>query len=239
MILCVYHGSSFKEVNTSQTANITAKVKSHFKDMGVIECYYSTHVLRLMERRGTPLLSFEQALQDNYNQHSNIYVLITNMMNGAEYQNVLEQISKIDSEGKVKATNYLLAKEYIYDVAEAIKCSDEPTLFIGHGNTNNNSDYQRLNSILKVDDNIVTTLRNQLEPVLNEHFISKRLVVRPLMITSAYHAKRDIEAKLYEQLTALGYKPTLDLRPLSQNDKLIDVLINNLSKLIDEQENLI
>ncbi len=232
MILCVYHGSSFKTVNETQTANITTQVAAHFPDQAVVRCYYSNHVLEIMERRQTPLLSFKQALISNYQNEDQIYVLITNMMNGSEYQAIIETITDIDIDGKVKATKYLLDKSNLYNIAEAIVDVDNPTLFIGHGSVANNDDYKQLNDILAEDDNYVTTLHSEFKVVASEYFYAKKITVKPLMITSAYHAKRDIEVGLNEQLIELGYTPTIDLTPLCLNPKIVACLIENLETLI-------
>lgn len=237
MILCVYHGSSFKAVNETQTANITKAVTEYFSDQQVIECYYSTHVLAIMERRETPLLAFKQALIDNYDSHEQIYILLTNMMNGSEYQAILKTIAEVDSDHKVKVTKYLLDKSNVYDIAEAVVDPDNPTLYIGHGSLNNNRDYQMLNDILVEDNNYVSTLHSDLKTA-TANFYSKNIIVKPLMITSAYHAKRDIEVTLKEQLIELGYNPIIDLQPLALNSKLVSSLVNNLIELIDEQDDL-
>ncbi len=233
MIICLYHGSSFKEVNETQTAAITNSVIAAFPNQEVIAAYYSSHVQAIMERRGTPLLGIKQAIEDNYH-HDNIYILVTNMMNGEEYQNVLKTINQVDPEHKVKHTNYLLDKTNIYNIAEAVVDKDTPTLFIGHGNTIDNSDYQMLNQILEVDGNFVTTLKSDVEAVLNQHFYNKHLNIRPLMITSAYHAKKDIEVDINQICVDLGYKPTTLLSPLATNTKVQQMLIDNLQQLIEE-----
>lgn len=233
MILCVYHGSSFKEVNETQTANITKAVRTSFPHQEVVECYYSSHVLAIMERRETPLLGLKQALSDNYDSQEQIYVLLTNMMNGTEYQNVLATIAELDVDNKVTTTKYLLDKSNVYNIAEAVVDKENPTLYIGHGSLNNNYDYQMLNDILIEDNNFVSTLHSDIK-VATANFYNKNLIIKPLMITSAYHAKRDIEVTLKSQLIELGYNPIIDLEPLALNHRLVTSLINNLSELIEE-----
>lgn len=233
MILCVYHGSSFRTVNETQTANITKAVSEHFANQKVTACYYSSHVLEIMERRDTPLLGLKQALIDNYDSQEQIYVLLTHMMNGTEYQNALKVISEIDTQHKVKVTKYLLDKSNIYGLAEAIVDKHQSILYIGHGSLNNNSDYQMLNDILIEDNNYVSTLHSDIDDA-TANFFDKQIIVKPLMITSAYHAKRDIEVTLKEQLVELGYNPIIDLQPLAFNNKLIKLLINNLTELIED-----
>ncbi len=63
MILCVYHGSTFKDVNKLQTGVITEQIRAIFTDHRVEECYYSEHVQKIMERRNTPIKTFAKALE--------------------------------------------------------------------------------------------------------------------------------------------------------------------------------
>lgn len=230
MILCVYHGSSFKDVNESQTANITNAIKESFPTHDVIDCYYSTHVLEVMKRRNTPLYSFEEALKDNL-ENEQIYVLITNMMNGFEYQNILKTIEKYNSKNTIQHTKYLLDKSNLYSLAEAVVDRNNSTLFIGHGNDLNNSDYQFLNDILSEDNNFVTTLHSDIEKVC-DNFYNRNIIVKPLMITSAYHANRDISVTVKSKLENLGYTPKINLDPLALNKQIINLLIHNLNELI-------
>ncbi|WOO87890.1 sirohydrochlorin cobaltochelatase [Mollicutes bacterium LVI A0039] len=233
MIICVYHGSSFKEVNESQTAKITAHITAQFPEQEVIECYYSSHVLKTMERRQTPLLSFKQALTSNYH-NSEIYVLITNLMNGEEFQNILKTVDSIDVEQKVKHTNFLLSPDNISSLASAVVDKSQPTLFIGHGNDIDNSDYKLLNDILKVDHNYVTTLKANIAEILENNFPDKNVCLKPLMITSAYHAKRDIELNIKQLCEELGYTPNLDLTPLALNVNAHKMFENNLKNLMEK-----
>lgn len=236
MILCVYHGSTFRGVNETQTAYITKCISERFTEQQVIPCYYSSHVLAVMNRRMAPLLSFTDALNAGYRNSQSIYVLITNMIAGREYQQILKTIKAIDVERKVHVTEYLLAEKNVYNIAECLVNKQNPTLFVGHGMIKNNRDYERLNELLMEEGNIVTTLDADLKAVMDMHFISKRLIVRPLMLTSGYHVKLDIERTMKDQLIELGYKPIIDLRPLAQNDKIVELLINSLAQLIEETE---
>ncbi len=232
MIICLYHGSSFKEVNETQTRVMTEYIKSAFPTENIIEAYYSKHVLETMMRRGTPLLSFEECLKSNYNNEQ-IYVLITNMMAGEEYKRILDTIARVDVDNKVKSTKYLLDKSNIYNLAEAIVEKDRTTLHIGHGNTINNSDYQMLNDILTESNNYVTTLKSDIDSVISENLYSKKVLIKPLMITSAYHAKHDIEVIIKNKCEKLGYNPILDLSPLATNQKILQMCVSNLSELMN------
>lgn len=236
MILCVYHGSTYKGVNELQTALITRRVSEHFTNQQVIPCYYSKPVLDTMKRREIPLVSFTDVLTAEYASQRQIYVLITNMINGYEYQKILSTIAEIDFEHKVYITEYLLSEQNVYNFADCIVNKNNPTLFVGHGTTTSNRDYARLNELLKDNGNVVSTLDSELKPVMDQHFISKRLIVRPLMFTSGYHVKNDIEQTVVIKLKQLGYKPIVDLRPLCHNSRVIDFLIANLAELIEETE---
>lgn len=236
MILCLYHGSTYKGVNEQQTSTITTHVADQFADRVVVPCYYSQQVLVAMERRNQRLLSLSEALAAEYDQHRLIYVLITNMIDGYEYQQILKTIDAIDVEHKVFLTDYLLSAKNVYNLADCIINKSNPTLFIGHRHPDRNTDYERLNELLIDDGNVVTTLGSDLAPVMNKYFISKRLIVRPLMLTSGYHLKVDIEQNIIGELKQLGYKPIIDLRPLCHNSRIIELLINNLRELIAETE---
>ncbi len=229
MILCVYHGSTFKDVNELQTGVITEQIRATFTDHRVEECYYSEHVQKIMERRNTPIKTFAQALEENYREEE-IYVLLTNMMNGIEYQKILQIIKLIDVQKKVKHTKNLLDSSIIDELAMAIVNRETPTLFIGHGNDIDNQDYQLLNSKLVKDNNIVTTLKN--EQIIE--LVGENTLIKPLMITSAFHAKKDIEVTLYNQCLEQGIKPQLDLSPLALNPNIHQLLINQLLKLIQD-----
>lgn len=235
MILCVYHGSSFKGVNEEQTKLITESIANAFPNHNVSECYYSSHVLKTMKRRNTPLLSFEEALKFAYSKEEKIYVLITNLMNGVEYQKIVDGVKAIDIASKVKLTPYLLEKSNVHQLAEAIVNKDKPTIFMGHGNNCDNNDYKRLNDILSEDSNLVMTMHCDINEALKD-FYNKNIVVKPLMITSAYHAKCDIGVDLKAKLEALGYKPEVELSPLALNQNIHTMMISNLKTLIEDKE---
>lgn len=232
MILCVYHGSTFKEVNETQTRKITDYIAASFAEQEVIECYYSSHVLEIMERRNSPLISFQEALTSNY-ENDEIYILITNLMNGEEYQKIIETIKTIDIDNKVVSTPYLLDKSNVYNIAEAIVDKHNSTLFVGHGNDIDNSDYQRLNLLLNEDSNAVTTLKSDLDGVLAANFYNKNIILKPLMITNAYHAKRDIEVNLKNELIARDYKPVIELSPLCENEQVLGMFVENLKNIMN------
>ncbi len=229
MIICVYHGSTFKDVNKLQTGVITKQIKLAFPEQKVVECYYSEHVQKIMKRRETPILSFKEALEKNYHEEE-IYILNTNLMNGTEYHKNLQIINLIDVNQKVKYTKNLLNQEIITELAAAIANKSQKTLFIGHGNDINNSEYHKLNEELKKHGNIVTTLKEANENILN--LIDDDTLIKPLMITSAFHAKKDIEVTLYNQCIEQGKNPQLDLSPLALNPNIHQLLINQLCKLI-------
>lgn len=232
MIICVYHGSSFKQVNETQTRLITDDVKSAFPANKVIEGYYSSHVLKVMERRKTPLYSLKQAISDNYQSEEKIYVLITNMMNGEEYQNILKFIHDIDIDNKIICTKYVLSNDNIDDVANVLM-AEKGTLYIGHGNHIDNSDYKALNERLLVNKCYVTTLKEIDEKLFKQGIMDNVEVVRPLMLTCAYHAKDDIDNKFRKLANDNGYYPEFELDGLAANKDFRDLLINNLKKIIN------
>lgn len=231
MIICLYHGSSFKNVNTEQTGALSTYIAQEFANEKVVEAYYSSHVLQIMKRRGTPLLSLEEAILENYDQEQ-ITILITNMMNGVEYQNILKTVMHLDVDHKVKMTNYLLNSDNLVNIAQAITESERQVLFIGHGNDNCNRDYQSLNELTKLKHNYVATLKSDLAQIMNLIDQNQPVVIKPLMLTSAYHAKRDIEQVLMPQLIAEDYTVEVDLTPLVENEKVRKLFIEQLHEIM-------
>lgn len=231
MIICVYHGSSFKQVNETQTRLITEYVKSAFSANKVVEAYYSSHVLKVMERRKTPLYSFQQAITDNYQSEERIYLLITNMMNGEEYQNILKFIKEVDVDNKVVCTNYILSEEYKDQVAEVLT-ADRNVLYIGHGNHIDNSDYKALNERLIVSECYVTTLKEVDKKLFKQGIMDNVTFVKPLMLTCAYHAKDDINNKFRKLANDNGFYPNFELDGLAANKDFRNLLVNNLKKII-------
>ncbi len=232
MIICLYHGSSFKDVNETQTRMITNFIETKFPNHKIIESYYSNHVLSVMERRNTPLLSFYKAIEDNYQTEDNIYVLATNMMNGSEYQKIIDFISCVDSEGKIKITKPLLDSTNI-DALEVILGRERAnTLFVGHGMVNNNREYEQLNANLNNKSIYVTTLKSDTKSIIANGDQNKLLTIKPLMITCAYHAKKDIEISFDKQCQSLGYQTHVELQPLALNYDIHKLLYKCLNELI-------
>ncbi len=233
MIICLYHGSSMKKVNEEQTSQITSAISNKFSDKEVVACYYSKHVLAAMERRQTPIANYRQVLSDNYDKHEQIIILITNMMNGKEYESICKHVKTIDVCNKIKMTKPILSAENIHHFAQCLN-NDYNTIFVGHGNHFDNKQYDQLDKLLVKNNNYVITLKDDFNQFIGQRVAPCNVTVKPLMITSAYHAKIDIEQKLVSQLEAAGFIVDADLAPLASNKQFHQLCINNLNRIIGE-----
>ncbi len=238
MIICLYHGSSFKNVNAEQTKPITKLIKERFSQEEVIEAYYSEHVCKKLWRREQIDMNFKAILNAVYEENSEIKILATNMIDGEEYQQILSDIKTIDYANKIKITKPLLDKSTIYDVAEILVDNNKPVVHVGHGSNHSENDYQFLNEILEEDGNYAITLRADFQEFLNQKIMDKHFILRPLMFTSGYHVKLDIEKRLVEIAKNAGYYPHVINEGLCKENEIIEILINNIFNLTKENDKL-
>ncbi len=238
MIICLYHGSSFKNVNAEQTKPITKLIKERFTQEEVIEAYYSEHVCEKLWRREQIDMNFKTILNAVYEENSEIKILATNMIDGEEYQQIINDIKEIDYDNKIKITKPLLDKTTIYDVAEVLVDDSKPIVHVGHGSNQSEKDYQFLNEILEEDGNYAITLKTDFQMFLNDKIMDKQFVIRPLMFTSGYHVKLDIEKRLVEIAKASGYNPQVMSDGLCKQSEIVEILISNLFNLTKENDEL-
>ncbi len=238
MIICLYHGSSFKNVNEEQTKPVTKVIKDYFSNEEVIEAYYSDHVCEKLWRREQINMHFKKILNKVYDKNNEIKILITNMIDGEEYQQILNDIKAIDYANKIKFTKPLLDKTTIYDIVEILVDKSRPIVHVGHGSNQSEDDYQFLNEILEEDGNYAITLKTDFKKFLNNNIMDKQFIIRTLMFTSGYHVKLDIEKKLVEIAKTAGYNPQVISDGLCKESKIIEILINNLLNLSKEKKEL-
>ncbi len=238
MIICLYHGSSFKNVNIEQTKPVTKVVQDYFNKEDVIEAYYSEHVCEKLWRRDQINMHYKTILNKVYEENIEIKILITNMIDGEEYQQILKNIKEIDYANKIKLTKPLLDKTTIYDIVDILIDKSKPIVHVGHGSNESENDYQFLNEILEEDGNYAITLKTDFKEFLNKKIMDKQFVIRPLMFTSGYHVKLDIEKNLFEIAKQSGYNPQVITDGLCKEKKVIEILINNLLNLNKEKKEL-
>lgn len=230
MIICVYHGSSMKGVNETQTRPITERVKKDFKGHNVVEAYYSSHVLTVMERRNTPLLSYVEAILNC--EEEEIIVFLSNLIEGEEYRNICKTIDNLNADKEIRITKPLINRSTVSDVASAIR-TDNPSIYVGHGSRVNNADYRLLMECFEDTNQYVISLKDDFGKYLDDNVIENNITLKPLMLTCGYHAKVDIEKKMMEIANSKNYNVASDLTPLSANEKIIDIYMDNIKDVLN------
>lgn len=229
MIICLYHGSSINSVNLEQTSNITNYI-DQFTDDIVISAYYSKKAVQNLKANHNILIDYYlDVIKDNYHQDQ-IFILITNIMNGIEYKKILQNIKEIDIDSKVKLTKNLMHPQYINKFVNCLENTNEYTVYIGHGNRKDHDCYNQLNNLLNAKNIKVITLYDDVNNVINnlEH---KCITLKPLMITKAYHVTNDIENSMLDLLKDTNVQIIMDNKPLCFNQKLLLLLKQNILEI--------
>lgn len=233
MIICLYHGSSFKGINDEQTGNLT-KFLSQNINCEITEAYYSKVVCDKLQRRSGIDMYFESIIKTTYHTREKIFILVSNLIDGEEYRHVLKTVKNLDVANKIKLSKPLITSDSVASVAKTIS-SDIPTLYVAHGSNINQNEYQLLGEKLKLNNCFLFTLKDDLPTFLRENKLPHSFNLMPFMITYGYHGKIDIEQVIYNQLLELGYNPQLVSQALWENSGIRNLMLNNLKNLISNQ----
>ncbi|MEG0284129.1 MAG: sirohydrochlorin cobaltochelatase [Erysipelotrichales bacterium] len=232
-IIVTYHGSSNENSNAITSDILTKEVQDTFSEYRVIECFSSKVVLSKLEKKRFSFVEALSFLEDN--DYNKVYVLTTNLVDGSDYQGILNEARQSNLE--VVITKPLL-EDGISELGNSLfKDKDSNHLFIGHGfKKKENSEYLLLqkafyNQGMKNHKIALIDGYPNASDIVSGLEVNKKLYVYPLMFITGFHAKRDVEKQsneLKNTFNEVEYVPI----SLGMDSKIRKLYINKLENII-------
>lgn len=255
-ILVVSFGTSFNDSRRLTIGAIEDTIAEKFQDYEVRRSFTSDIIINHVQKRDNILIdNVDAALQracDNQVKH--LVIQPTHLMNGFEYQELVDQVAQYaDAFEKVSFGEPLLTSDEDFErVAQAIvdwtaEYDDGETAicFMGHGTeADSNAVYEKMQDILTEGGHtnyFIGTV--EAEPSLDDVLAAvqsceyKRVVLEPLMVVAGDHANNDMAGDeedswktVFEQA---GYEVTCLLRGLGENEEIRQIYAEHAQTAVD------
>ncbi len=258
-ILITHFGTTVDSTREKTIDIMNKKVRSMYPAIEVREAYSSRIVARKLSKRGiiklNPLEALEQLKNDGY---TNVVVQSTNIINGIETDNLMQDIVDYkNSFTDIRMGSPLLTHVEDYKmVAKAIlnrvgRLSDkEGILLVGHGTTNQDTAaYAMMNDYFQRQDKYKNFFVGVIEgyPMYEDVLQSlkerelKEITLMPFMFVAGDHAKKDIAGEWKKKLEKEGYKVNVISEGLAERAGIQDIFLKHIKfaknyKKIDMQE---
>ena len=258
VILVVSFGTSFNESRSLTIGGIEAAVKAAYPDYQVRRAFSSQIIIdKLIERDNLKIDNVEEAMNrlvlDNVKE---VIVQPTTVMNGFEYDDVIEEVMKYtDKFESLKIGKPLLIDDSDYDsVADLIvnatsqfRADGTAIVFMGHGTEHaSNTTYTKLLGVLRdkgYNDYMIGTVESEptleeVQTALTEMGVTK-VVLRPLMIVAGDHANNDMAGDEEDSwkviLTEAGYTVETVIEGLGQIKGIQDLFVKHIQDAMNSE----
>ena len=255
-ILVVSFGTSFNDSRRLTIGAIEDIIAEKFQDYEVRRGFTSDIIINHVQKRDNILIdNVDAALQracDNQVKH--LIIQPTHLMNGFEYQELVDQVAQYaDAFEKISFGEPLLTSDEDFErVAQAIvdwtaEYDDGETAicFMGHGTeADSNAVYEKMQDVLTQSGHtnyFIGTV--EAEPSLDDVLTAvqsgeyKRVVLEPLMVVAGDHANNDMAGDeedswktVFEQA---GYEVTCLLRGLGENEEIRQIYVEHAQTAVD------
>lgn len=255
-LLVVSFGTSFNDNRVATIGAIENAMEKAFPDYSVRRGFTAQIIIDHVESRdGEVIDNFGQALDRAVdNGVKNLVVQPTHLMDGLEYNDVMEELAEYtDSFEKVAIGEPLLTSDEDFAAVEkaitdwTADYDDGETaiIFMGHGTeAESNAVYGKMQDKLKEDgfeNYFVGTV--EAEPSLEDVLALvqageyKKVVLEPLMIVAGDHANNDMagdeEGAWKKTFEDAGYEVECLLRGLGENEAIQNLLVEHAQAAID------
>ncbi|WP_423363995.1 sirohydrochlorin cobaltochelatase [Mycoplasma sp. P36-A1] len=198
VIVLVHHGTSNEKINEKTYTKLKSEVEILHPHAKVYEVFTSRIVNnRIIKKRETFDNILDMLKKDNIKE---IEILHTNLSNGDIYKGI---ISKLDN----SKIDYKINKPLLdsLDLSKLVSIlpydKNKNIIFIGHGNSTSNKDYENLqNEFYKQTKNnvrvcVLSQLRTNDISFLNLDK-EKDIEIYPLMFVEGFHAQKDVKSTI-------------------------------------------
>lgn len=255
-LLVVSFGTSFNDNRVATIGAIENAMEKAFPDYSVRRGFTAQIIIDHVESRdGEVIDNFGQALDRAVdNGVKNLVVQPTHLMDGLEYNDVMEELAEYtDSFEKVAIGEPLLTSDEDFAAVEkaitdwTADYDDGETaiIFMGHGTeAESNAVYGKMQDKLKEDgfeNYFVGTV--EAEPSLEDVLALvqagdyKKVILEPLMIVAGDHANNDMagdeEGAWKKTFEDAGYEVECLLRGLGENEAIQNLLVEHAQAAID------
>ncbi|MDE7120813.1 MAG: sirohydrochlorin cobaltochelatase, partial [Oscillospiraceae bacterium] len=255
-ILVVSFGTSFNDNRRLTIGAIEDAIAQNFQDYEIRRSFTSDIIINHVQKRDNLLIdNVDAALQRACdNNVKNLVIQPTHLMNGFEYQELVDQVAQYaDAFEKVSFGEPLLTSDEDFErVAQAIadwtaEYDDGETAicFMGHGTeADSNAVYEKMQSVLTnagQTNYFIGTV--EAEPTLDDVLTAvqsgeyKRVVLQPLMVVAGDHANNDMAGEEEDSWKSVfeqnGYEVICLLRGLGENEDIRRIYTEHAQTAVD------
>ncbi len=249
-LLVVSFGTSYNDSRRNTIGAIEQAMEDAFQDWSVRRAFTSQIIIdRVAKRDAVTIDNVGQALERAVeNQVKTLVVQPTHLMNGLEYDELMDELAKYaDSFEKVLVGEPLLTSDEDFQnlmgaiTEDTAEYDDGETaiVFMGHGTeADSNAVYTKMQETLAdagLNNYFIGTV--EAAPSLDDVLAAvgegqyKRVVLQPLMIVAGDHANNDMagdeEDSWRSAFTKAGYQVECRLRGLGEMDAVRQMLVDH------------
>ncbi len=255
-LLVLSFGTSYNDSRRLTIGAIEDALEKAFPDYSVRRGFTANIIIDHVNKRDGILIDDVDAALERAtdNKVKNLVVQPTHLMNGLEYNDLLEQVgAKADAFEKVVFGKPLLTsdedfkrvEEAIVDWTKDYDDGKTAICFMGHGTeAESNSVYKKMQDLLTADGHtnyFVGTVEAEpsVEDVLKlvQAGEYERVVLEPLMVVAGDHANNDMagdeEDSWKSVFEAAGYKVECLIRGLGENEAIRQIYVDHAKEAID------
>lgn len=244
-ILMVSFGTSYKKTRNETITAIEKKVKNHFKNYDIFECFTSNIIRRKIEKTtGEHIFDIYEALEHiKKKNYENLIIQPTHIIPGKEFDKISREIKNFNFKS-IKIGNPLLTTENDFQfiinfLNEKVNCISKCDILVlmGHGTEHKaNAQYVKLNNMLPKNIMLATvegtpTIDDIVNSLHNRNDI-KSIAILPFMVVSGDHATNDMAGEddnSWKSILELnGYEVTPILKGLGSFVEIQDRYITHI-----------
>lgn len=220
-IAVISFGTTYIENAKKTIQAVVDEVSKNFKDSYVTQAYTSSIVRKNLSDRGINILSPEDCFNSLIEKgFKNVIVLPTHIIEGEEYNKVLNCVEKFKNDFEsITVCNPLITQDNISQIVntifESIDVDDNQYLVLmGHGSpTEANKIYHLLNDEISnrgVDNIYISTVEatpdveNAISKV--KEYNPKEIILTPFMLVAGDHANNDMAIDWKDEFNKVGFK---------------------------------
>ena len=255
-LLVLSFGTSFNDSRRLTIGAIENDLEAAFPDYSVRRGFTANIIIDHVNKRDGILIDDVDAALDRAvkNGVKTLVVQPTHLMNGLEYNDLIEQVGeKADAFDKVVFGEPLLTSDEDFKAVEkaitdwTAEYDDGKTAicFMGHGTeAESNGVYQKMQDLLAEDGfenyfvgtvEATPSLDDVLAKVKEGNY--ERVILEPLMVVAGDHANNDMagdeEDSWKSKFTAEGYEVECLLRGLGENEEIRKLYVKHAQAAID------
>lgn len=253
-IVMAHFGTTHIDTREKTIDAINQRAKDEFSQIGdIFVCYSSRIVIRSLEQRdGVKIPTLEEMLSSLLEEgYTHVIVQPTHLIEGVEMEALRREVAEVKSRFKdIRVGKPLLYSPEDYSkVLEALRDrvpqgKSDAVVLIGHGTyTAITATYAMMDYMLKdygMDSWHVGTVEGypKIENVLRRLKANKdkSVLLVPFMFVSGEHSKNDIKGAWRERLEEEGYKVSLHLEGMGENQAIQDIFIDHIRFALDNRQ---